>query len=164
MKKQCLLILFLLMLGGAGCVFEAPVYDQHLPPDAVLYGSWIEKDASPADHAARMVIFPDRDQGYFVHAPIAVDDGIYYRGERVAEGLIQLCVLGASKEVLAPNAKKKRYTLVRYRVESDQLILQYYSPDNTFSSPGDVRKKLEAEGLNGLLWKGEERYIRTVRK
>lgn len=122
------LLLAGVFLGAAGCVYEAPLVEEHeLPIDQAVLGLWEyvpaedEKQAIPE----RMLVLPYSATEYLIHYPLG-KGGMYFRGYPIRVGEftgVQLKLLGNEEGPVA-DGDKSLYHVAAYERAADGLVVR----------------------------------------
>ena len=103
-KPTTLLTLSVTALLLAGCVYDAPLTDEHpIPIDSAILGIWEDvPEAGEKPDDELMMVLKYSETEYLIHYPIG-DEGIYFRGYPIKIGdvsCVQLEVIGIGDDPL----------------------------------------------------------------
>jgi len=130
-RSQVLSIVVVLLL--AGCVYEAPLSEEHnIPIDTAVLGLWepVPDEGEEPDPDERMMVLEFSDTEYLVHHPVK-KSGLYYRAYPIKIGdvsCVQLQVIGTGDGPPGEDSDEV-YHVVSYALMDGTLVVKTLNTD-----------------------------------
>jgi hypothetical protein len=127
-RKYILMLLVSVVLSCAGCIYEAPLTDEHaIAVDSSVLGLWeyVPAENEKPDAPERMMVLQYSDTEYLIHYPTG-KGGMYFRGYPIRIGevsCVQLQLIG-SDEGPVDEGEKELFHVASYRLDAGELMVR----------------------------------------
>lgn len=127
-RKFILILLAGAVLFCAGCIYEAPLTDEHaIQVDSSVLGLWeyVPSENEKPGVPEQMMVLQYSDTEYLIHYPTG-KGGMYFRGYLIRIGevpCVQLQLVGSGEGPVS-EGEKKLFHIASYQLDTGELVVR----------------------------------------
>lgn len=167
--KAVALLMIIAGLLAAGCVYQAPLTDEHkIPVDPAVLGLWEsvpDGDGASDTDRERMIVLKYSGTEYLVHYPTG-KDGQYFRGypmKLAGVPCVQVQLIGAATGDV--KTEDRKYQVVSYTLSNGELTLMILNTavvDKTLKDSAALRKAFEKNKDDKVLFANPGKFRKVA--